>query len=90
MWPNFAIDQRVVADPNMQVEYAEGWRFTIAMRDAAKVRQYQAGEDVENQCLAGTRTIPTPREFAVERIGEILAVSLAKRGRAASVDTTAA
>ena len=75
---------------SMQGGHAEGRRFTIGMRDAAKVRQYQAGEDVENRCLAGTCAIPTPREFAVECIGEVLAVGVAKRGRAASVDTTAA
>jgi hypothetical protein len=55
-----------------------------------KVRQYPAGEDVGKQCLAGTCAIPTPREFTVERIGEVLAVGMAERGRAASIDTTAA
>lgn len=73
----------------MQGGHAGGWRFAIGMRDAAKVRPYQAGEDVEKQCLAGTCAIPAPREFAVERIGEVLAVGVAERGRAASVDTTA-
>jgi len=37
-----------------------------------------------------TCAIPTPRKFAVERIGEVLAVGVAKRGRAASVNATAA
>ena len=74
----------------VQDEHAGGWSFSIEVCDAANVRQYQAGEDVEKRCLAGTCPILTPGEFAVERIGKVLAVGLAKRGRAASVDTTAA
>jgi len=66
------------------------WDARLGMHDAAWIRQYQTGEDVEKQCLAGTWATPAPCEFAVERIGEVLAVGVAKRGRAASVDTTAA
>ena len=72
----------------MQSGQAGRWRFTIRMRNAAQLRQYQAW--ILPQCLAGTCVISTPRELAVERIGKVLAVSVAKRGRAARVNTTAA
>lgn len=62
----------------------------MGIHSPAGAGQYQADEDCEKQCLARTCTIPAWREFAVGRIGDILTFRMAKRGRTASIDTTAA